>query len=176
MNKTARWTLALGYVGFIYSALGVIRIFTNFLRNLGVLNLAVVSGYILVFGICLLLMVRSRTSDWWRYVLLIFALSSYYFLSEALKSPEEKVHFFEYGLVGILFLGALECHFGKKWISYLGAFILGSLAGWLDEIIQKFVPGRYYDVKDILINIESVVLGLLVLATYPRRTSFTPKP
>jgi VanZ family protein len=174
MSKKSLWGLALGYVGFIYATLGVIRLATNALRNLGILNLTVVCGYILVVGICLLLLIRSRTRDWWRYAVLVGALSSYYFLAENLRAPEEKIHFFEYGLVGILFFRALQAHVKKPWAALIGALILGAMAGWLDEVIQKFVPGRYYDVRDIFINIESVALGLVIWVSFPHSQPKSP--
>ncbi len=170
-KKIIRWAEALIYVGFIYATLGVARSFTDPLRNLGVLNLTIESGYILIFGACLLLMIRRKILDVWRYVVFIGVLTAYYFTSKGVVAPEEKIHFFEYGLVGILFFRALELHFQNRNGLFTLAFLVGSLAGLIDELIQKTLPNRVYDIRDVGLNAFSVALGLILLACFPARTA-----
>ena len=68
-------------------------------------------------------------------------------------------HFFEFTLLGVLsffsFRFTLNCR--KKGVIY------GVLMGWLyalsDEIHQIFVPGRTFQLKDILVDCGGILLG-----------------
>ncbi len=164
-----RWSVALVYVGFIYATLGTARSFINPLRNLGVLNLTLLLGYIAIAGAVLLFLVRKKAADARRLIVWAAIFSVYYFLAKDLRSPEEKIHFFEYGLVGYFFYKAFQLHIKKNWGIFLAAFVTGSLAGAVDELIQKTIPGRYYDPRDIGLNIISVGLGLILLSLFPSR-------
>ncbi len=77
-------------------------------------------------------------------------------------SPEEEIHFLEYGLVGILFLRAFFLHFKNARTAFVAAFLLGSLCGTLDEFIQKLIPSRTFDTNDIILNLISVQMGLVI--------------
>ncbi|MBD3871962.1 MAG: VanZ family protein, partial [Acidobacteria bacterium] len=57
--------------------------------------------------------------------------------------PEEAVHFLEYGVLGVLLFRALSTHIHDGSVFAAGALI-GILVGIFDEIIQWFVPGRYW--------------------------------
>ena len=75
-----------------------------------------------------------------------------------------QVHFFEYGLAGILFLRALIEHLGYNWKSMGLAFLFASGAGWGDECLQGITPGRHHDLHDIVLNAAAASLGLLIYA------------
>ncbi|MCB4757032.1 MAG: VanZ family protein [Elusimicrobia bacterium] len=166
-TKKINWALAIVYVLFIYATLGVIRIPTTFLRTLGLLRFALLALYLSCFATFLIFLIRSGTKNIWRFAALVAMFVVYYFSAIKIKIPEEQVHFLEYGLVGILFLRALTLHIGYNWKSYLAAFLIGSLAGTLDELLQKIVPNRYYDITDVLLNALSVSMGLIICIIYP---------
>jgi VanZ family protein len=84
-------------------------------------------------------------------------------------TPEEQLHFVQYGLVGVLFVRAVRPRIHQEGLSYLIAFVLAVLAGWLDEVIQGHVPNRHYDVHDIVLNAVSSLLGLAVYRVIPQR-------
>jgi VanZ family protein len=61
-------------------------------------------------------------------------------------------HFFFYGILGALTLRALA---RGEWrrvglLTVVGAIVISSLYGVTDEFHQRFVPGRDYDVLDML--------------------------
>lgn len=47
--------------------------------------------------------------------------------------------------------------------AYVGAFLLTTLFGWIDECIQAILPNRYYQTSDILLNAVSGLLGLVLV-------------
>lgn len=67
------------------------------------------------------------------------------------RSQAEPAHFVAYGILGVLAFQALLPRLRDQGV-YLAAFALTALVGVLDELLQWFVPGRYWDVKDLAIN------------------------
>jgi VanZ family protein len=47
--------------------------------------------------------------------------------------------------------------------AFAATFVLTALLGWGEEVIQYFVPGRFYDWRDVTLNALSAWLALLVL-------------
>ncbi len=80
---------------------------------------------------------------------------------------EERTHLFEYGLVaGLVHEALIERHKNGGWESWpswvpapaLLALIISILFGWLDEVIQSFLPNRVYDFQDIVFNAVAAIL------------------
>ncbi len=72
------------------------------------------------------------------------------------------IHFCEYGIMALLaylsFAGKrLQMDF-KRWGFLTSALIFFA---YLDELHQKFIPGRTYNVKDILSDISGILVALL---------------
>ena len=83
--------------------------------------------------------------------------------------PEEAVHFLEYGVLGVLLFRALRTGIQDSSVFVAGALI-GILVGIFDEIIQWFVPGRFWDFRDIVLNGGASILvqiAISVLAPAP---------
>lgn len=93
------------------------------------------------------------------YVLLAITSVIYVYLLWVMKIPEEKIHFLEYGLLGFLVFRAFQLDFTDK-LAYLLAFCLTAAFGWGDEGIQYLLPNRYFEWKDVLLNIVGGALGL----------------
>ena len=103
-----------------------------------------VLGYILYFR----LKIRTLSNYIW---LVLISASYVYFTLKLWANPEEAIHFIEYGLLGLFLFWALRHHIGDKSI-YFAAFLLGTLVGTFDEILQWIVPGRYFDLRDVGLN------------------------
>ena len=161
-KKIKKWAIAIGYVLLIYATLGVVRAPLNYLRSIGILTLVLYSLYGLCFGFLLFQIIKSKQKRMWETASLIFIFFLYYLAAQKVSSPEEQIHFLQYGLVGVFFLRALSQHWGFSLKSYAFAFALSGVAGWLDEVLQGLIPTRYYDIKDIFLNIYSSFLGLLI--------------
>ncbi len=67
------------------------------------------------------------------------------------RSPEESVHFLEYGVLAVLIHRALRPSIRSALVFVAGALI-GSLVGTIDEIIQWITPSRYWDWRDLVLN------------------------
>ena len=80
-------------------------------------------------------------------------------------SPVEKVHIVEYAFLAYLFIrffSSLFCNTGK--ITAAAVLVSVTLVALCDEIIQGILPNRFYDIRDIWMNILSGAAILLVWA------------
>ncbi|MFN0118395.1 MAG: VanZ family protein [Elusimicrobiota bacterium] len=159
-SKKFNWILAIGYVFFIYATLNIARTPLAYLRAHGYLKLTLNTLFFLSALSMTTYLLWYKTREWWRYIFLFFTFYLYSYFSKFTQTPEELVHFFQYGLVGVLFLRALEKHDFNKPFSWVMAFFIASIAGIIDELLQGLLPNRHYDARDILLNVISVTLGL----------------
>ena len=67
------------------------------------------------------------------------------------RSPEEAVHFLEYGVLAVLIHRALRPSMQSALI-FVAAALIGALIGTADEIIQWITPSRYWDWRDLVLN------------------------
>ncbi len=74
----------------------------------------------------------------------------------------EKVHFLEYGLLGLLLCKALRYHIKNK-TAYLLAILSVYMIGITDEGIQWALPGRVGEYRDIWMNFTSGGLAILAV-------------
>ena len=86
--------------------------------------------------------------------------------------PEEAVHFLEYGVLGVLLYRVFEDRVPDPTV-YVAATLAGLFAGTVDEIIQWLVPGRFWDFRDIILNIGAVALVQIVIWRLLKRPSRT---
>jgi len=160
--------ISIFYVGFIYATLPVMRPVVNFLKanlkdsfSFGVyLFLFCVSlGLIFVF-----LKYKKRKSSLFA-LLGILGASAY--LVTKIKYPEERIHFLEYAILGILLYFAMrEKIKGKSIFFFISFFVF--LIGFGDEIIQGLLPNRVYDPRDVIMNFIGGVIGELILIVFQR--------
>lgn len=78
------------------------------------------------------------------------------------RSPEEAVHFLEYGLLAVLLHRALRPMVGSDLV-FIAAALMGALIGTVDEIIQWISPGRFWDWRDLLLNGGAGALAQVIL-------------
>lgn len=97
---------------------------------------------------------RMKTSLLGYLLLFFYALPLYY-----MKNAAERFHFVEYG---VWFLFAVKGFQGKT----VHAFILTSVMGILDELYQWYLPARFGEIADVILNIYSITLAWLGLKLY----------
>ena len=170
--RAARLTLTALLLG-IYSTLSVARRVTETIREAGLLRAAVATAFGLVALAVVLFLIRTPSLRSPRPLLgtavvaLVYAAVVF-----PLSSPEEKLHFLEYGAVGVLaFLAAPPPWTATRRFVFAAFFTLA--AGWLDEGIQALLPNRYYDLRDVAFNALAGVMALTAFALI-RRLSVSP--
>lgn len=73
------------------------------------------------------------------------------------ENPVERIHFLQYAILGVLVLWALQ---NRSPTAFKLGFLLVTGAGLLDEVIQWFLPNRYWDPRDVAMNAIGGALGL----------------
>jgi len=86
--------------------------------------------------------------------------------------PEEAVHFLEYGVLGVLLFRTFETRVPDPTV-YVAATLTGLLVGTVDEIIQWLVPGRFWDLRDIVLNGGAVALVQIAIWRLLKRPTKT---
>jgi hypothetical protein len=123
------------------------------------------------------LVLVGRHRPRWREVAVLGTFAAAYGVAVKffLFQPEEALHFIQYGLVGGLFFAALverRRHLdASSWLARPAlpavlAFLLTLAAGWTDEIIQYFLPNRYYDLRDVAFNAAAGALAIAGTAAW----------
>ncbi len=79
------------------------------------------------------------------------------------KSPEESVHFIQYGILSVFVYRALTIRHRDVSIYFSAAVICG-IIGTVDEFIQWLVPGRHWDIRDIWINLFAAAMVQIAIA------------
>lgn len=171
------WLEVAGVLLLIYSTLSVVRPFSEWLRDWG----GLIPALILLFGGVAGWGLRGLRRRWpgrLESAVLVGVAVAYGILFFALRTPEEAMHFVEYGLVAVLVYEALaerrrarpgdpEDSGDSAWLvrwPALGALALTGAAGWLDEGIQHLLPTRYYDLRDVFFNAAAAALAVAAVA------------
>ena len=164
-DRAWMWGAVVMYTGVIYATLPVAPKLWGETFRLTQGRIAY-SGPIIAagFGMWLLIRVVSRGFGW-KTVLAVIGLAGIYvwLLMWLSRSPAERFHLAEYGLLSYLTFRAwrLDVGFGG---AIIGGVIVASLLGVGDEFIQWSLPNRVFEWKDIGLNIGSSSLGIVLVA------------
>ncbi len=120
---------------------------------------------ILVAGAGVALLLKRRRSSVAGYVWLLGIAGLIVYLTFGLRagSPEEAVHFLQYGMLSLLLYRAFT-HRVRDYSIYAAATIAGTVLGMVDETVQWLTPGRHFGVRDIWLNFTAVALVQAALA------------
>lgn len=90
---------------------------------------------------------------------LLLPILDFLCIPEALRQflIRKAAHLTEFAVLGLLWSGALP---GKRWYAPLTISVLTAIA---DESIQRFVPGRSGQIRDVLIDTAGVLAALVFL-------------
>ncbi len=170
MGRRKIWFFIAIYVLVIYATLPFAPYFVDALRfifgeNYGyILSGAIFFSLILIARKSFKLGLTSREKFWLFYLIFAGAI-----VTLSMDIPAERIHFLEYGILGFLLTRAIRKDMEMNPKIYITAFVLGSIIGFLDEVIQKFLqvqsilplPRRYFEWKDIAMNVFGIFLGLV---------------
>ncbi len=120
---------------------------------------------ILVAGAGVALLLKRRRSSVAGYAWLLGIAGLIVYLTFGLRagSPEEAVHFLQYGMLSLLLYRAFT-HRVRDYSIYAAATIAGTVLGMVDETVQWLTPGRHFGVRDIWLNFTAVALVQAALA------------
>lgn len=168
------WIRAAAFVLLIYSTLYIVRGPIEYLRARGALEITVGLVFLAAAAWLARAIWRRRPGRRETVALAVFAALFLWFLWTT-ERPEERLHLLEYGLLaGLIYAALLERtgHSARSgetarpvalWVP-VAAIVLTALAGWLDEGIQYLLPNRFYDLRDVGLNLAAAALA--VGATY----------
>lgn len=161
MRNLSKITLAFA-IYIIISASFILQI-RNFLIN--ILGQEIVD--IVFIAISLLIVSLYLVYTYQRAHIFVVILSSFifilaYFLIQAQPFFAEKIHVLEYGILGYLAFYDLSKKDRKIYQYIFQAIIFVFLIGVIDEVFQGILPYRFGDVRDVLTNIVSGFLGIVL--------------
>ena len=171
-REKRHWIAAAACLLLIWASIYPARAIVDFLRARNLLRLTV--GMVFLAAGCGLAAFLLRARPRWREIVaLVFGGLAYAAVLTIMKQPEERLHFLEYGALAGFVEAALRERRAAAGLpigaapSLLAILITAGL-GWVDEIIQYFVPVRVFDWRDVGFNAAAGAL-LVGLAELRRR-------
>lgn len=165
--KKIWWGITLVYTVFIYATLGVAskiwETLDTFLGGRLVAVLYIIYSALAISAFIYLLIVK-REKSLEKYFVLFSLVAIFFIIIKSVEYPVEKIHLSEYGLLGVLLYNALKIDFdrySKK--LYLYGFLTCLIIGFVDEVIQWFLPNRVFDWRDVFMNGIGGMITLLII-------------
>ena len=159
ISKKRLWVLISIYILFIYVSLPFFPAFINFLSSfiskeiLNLLSLVVSVSFFLMLSIW----IYKKKYKVNQFLLIISPLILLTYFSLSLDVWVERIHFIEYGVLGLLISRAVNIRTFKEIIA---TCCLITLIGVVDEIIQWYLPNRVGDIRDVTMNSFGGLSGL----------------
>ena len=150
------WAFIWLYVLATYLTLPVMRDVLNFLKSwVGRDTIGHGMSAVLFIGALILLVMAARLG--WRVSLqLLLPLALLLTVAWQMNIPEERFHFFQYGLLGLLVVRSCK---REHWSMLIKACLFVTAVGIGDELIQAVLPNRVGDLRDVGMNTFAGVLG-----------------
>jgi hypothetical protein len=172
-----RWLPLLAYVALVYGSLPWTRDVLIALDQQQLVGGVVTACY---FGAAVLVVYHVvfdvRLTDRVAFAALVALGAGVGALVLGLSVPEERLHFLQYGLMAVLARRALATWPLHGWAQYLAAVAFASAAGWGDELVQGRLPGRVYDLRDVLINASAAGLAMAGYEALHNQLGWRPRP
>jgi len=166
-SKKIWWGITLLYTFFIYSTLGVASKIWDTLDNLLGGRLVAILYIIysaLAISTFIYILIVKREKALKKYILFFLLTVIFFIIIKSVEYPVEKIHLSEYGLLGVFLYNALKIdldRYSKK--LYLYGFLTCLIIGFIDEIIQWFLPTRVFDWRDVFLNGVGGMITLLII-------------
>ncbi|MCK5707312.1 MAG: VanZ family protein [Candidatus Aureabacteria bacterium] len=160
-QKKKYFAAVILYTLFIFIFTIFARDISNAFRKAGFLTITIYSGFAISTVFIILYIkknphffnVRSAAG----LLFLTFLLAS---LLKTTETIEEKFHFLEFGILALIVRKSASWNFPVK-LQYTTAIIVTSLIGVLDELFQLILPSRFFDLRDIALNMISGIIAIL---------------
>lgn len=150
-SKLPRLTIALGTV-IIISATFTKQLSDFIKANIGERGFLILVGIIIVVtGLSVFIFIIRGRPKFIRILLFAMALIIGIVLTWRIKIPVEKLHILEYAALGWI-AGRDLIKRNKKIKGIILAYVICIVVGTLEELFQKLLPYRYFELPDILLN------------------------
>ncbi len=157
------WLHVFLWLSFIYATLPLVRPVCEYLRMTLPFSLFINAIMVTTMSIAVTMIYRKtpfrKLSS---YLILGLTIMSYLILLWIIKIPEEKIHFLEYGILAVLIERALRIE-KKVFLTYVLTVLFTSFFGLVDEVIQHYLPERYFGWGDVLFNALGGILGVVLV-------------
>jgi hypothetical protein len=167
------WWPAVLFSVYLVGSTPFVRSISNFLRERGLLR-----GFIVVLSVglvCAFMHVWVRTHRTFSRkrlgVLAVGVLIYGVSMWRLVQAPEERVHFLQMSLLTYLFYRPLVLRYRER--RALGeAALLAAGIGMVEESVQIYIPSRFFDWRDMGINVLAAFLaGTFLALLVPRRNN-----
>jgi len=117
--------------------------------------------------ILLMLLMMQRKLPYTHLFTALLTFTGIFFFLKMMRNPNERIHIFQYGLLG--FLVALDKRRGSMKRTLLFALLIAFLVSCADELFQFFLPYRVGDLRDVGFGLIGGAWGaLLAVLIAPR--------
>jgi len=165
-SASADWLILAGLIGVIY---GTLPFGPKIIRSIyGITGRELFGSGVLILGVFGAIAALWYTFRFHRHITagyvgrIVLVACILYYVSRFITVPAERVHFIEYGLVGIAIERVLRRYIrdaGRPFVAMLLAYFVGMG----DETIQWLLSNRHGEIMDALLNGCGGVLGVLLL-------------
>ena len=158
------WIASAVTVVIIFATIGLSTSFVGFIEHWGLLTPLFLAGMVLV-GLTVLVAGIDYRPGGIELMIILGAAALYFLLFIRMSVPQERTHLIEYGVLSVFIFEAISERNdrGRIIVSAVAAIALSSLIGILDELIQIWVPHRYFDPIDILFNFLASLMSVSVV-------------
>jgi hypothetical protein len=168
------WVAVAATLGATYAALSWMQVALDALRERNLLRKSIAAAAAVAAAGVVGWLLRRR-AGWREWLMLALCAVVYAVVATRFEVIQERIHLLQYGLVALLFLGALEARASGGAAAFLdatvtapraaaGAVLLTAAAGWIDEAIQGILPNRHYDLRDVGLNALAGAMAVGALA------------
>jgi len=120
-------------------------------------------------GVLLVTLIRFKIREPIRYLWLIAIFMAAFDIIQIPGGPAERFHFLEYAIVSILWWRVIRYYSTRKLQIFFSTFLITTCFGCLDELIQFFLPNRFFGYDDMIRNASGGALGMIYLSLVGRR-------
>ena len=171
--KYLDWFYPTGLTVLIYSTLSIApRIIIAFDRQILNGNLSYfLTLFFVAVGLALLFLnlFRFGINDLARHLWLLVIFGAAFAVIKIPGTPAERIHFLEYAILSLLWWRVLQHYSISNRQAYVSVFLITASLGSLDELIQFFLPNRYFGYDDIIRNVSGGILGITYLGLVEKK-------
>ncbi|MDY6933632.1 MAG: VanZ family protein [Spirochaetota bacterium] len=160
--KYRRFVYVIVFTAIIYLTLPFARLISEYLRTHNLLKHSIYILIAVFIVICCYLIFRYIGYKLINIITILLFFTIYVLIIQRYDIIVEKLHFVEYGILSYLIYNSLTEQLSSRLI-YPVSFIILTIIGWVDEIIQYYLPDRFYDIRDVCLNSLSGCLILILI-------------